>query len=153
MSKANVDALIAKIKEEKLIDVSEEGKGKFVEGGLEKLLPEGVTVDQIKAADEAKADITSAVAVVFGSESKALFDKNKDLDKVQFSAKVGRTEITVNQAREVEQTDMKEVLKGNKDAPKIKRQGYVSVSIKTKSSLSSSEINERVSAAWGGLSS
>lgn len=154
MSKQNVDALVSKINEDvkSVITIDAEGNGTLVEGALAKLLPEGVTEESIKAADEAKGDIVSALAVVFGSESKATFDKNKEVEKVKLDGKIGLSPFAVTQVRKAEFTDMKAVKEG-KEGAKIVREGHVSTWLGSSTTLNGTQINSRVRKAWDSVSS
>ena len=129
------------------ISISDEGVGTLAEGALDAALPEGITQKSISEHDQAKADV--ALAIVFGSESKAVFDKNKDLKEASMSQRIGsETVVNINQKRTVEQ------LAKPGSSEKITRHGYISVGMSQYASMKSGEVNkhERVTKAWDSVS-
>lgn len=131
------------------VSISDEGVGTIAEGALDAALPEGITQKSISEHDQAKADIASALAIVFGSESKAVFDKNKELKEASMSQRIGsETVVNINQKRTVEQ------LAKPGSSEKITRHGYVSVGMTQYASMKSGEVSkhERVTKAWGSVS-
>lgn len=150
MKNKAVQALVDKINEEKLIKF-EGTEATVVEGAVDKLLPEGVTVEEVKKASEAKANAISALAIAFGQQSKAEFDKNKEAKEMTFAADIDgitTAKATIKREHTVKNNFAKE---GEPDT--VTRQGYLTLGREDKWPVSDKVVREKVSSYWNGLSS
>lgn len=145
-----VDALVSKIKEGDMIKLDEKGIATISDEHLHSLLPEGVTAEDVVKHDIIKADIAAATAVALGTSTKSFFDEKKDIDKVVLKYKLGRSDVAVLQSRSVQFNNG--IPQEGKEVEKVTHEGYTTVRVNTKSSLTSDDINQRVKAAWGALS-
>lgn len=142
-----VNGIVEKLQDK--ITIDENGVGTVEAGAVASVLPEGITEDSITQHDQAKSDVASAIAIVFGSKSKAVFDKNKDMKEASLSTKIGaNTTVNVNQKREVSFQNLADPKKP------IVRHGYVRLGMVQYGTLDSKAVNEHdtVKKVWGGLS-
>lgn len=149
MAKKNVLELVEKINSENLINIDDNGVGTLAEGAFEKLLPEGLTAEAIDKAVEAQTDAASAISIAFGSNSKAVFDKNKDMQEATLTTKLNdKSTLSVVQKRRTEFNPGP----GSNTTEKVVHEGRVRVSLENSWSMSSTAINKHVRQAWSGVS-
>lgn len=142
--KKEIKALVDKIEAEKLITISDDGVGTLAEGAVEKLLPEGMTKQQLDDAVKAQSNIGGALAIAFGTQSKAVFDKNKELEEAKFTTKISdSTELSVATRRQV-------TFQSTFGDSTVN--GYTKIKYETQHPMSEKSIRKHITKVWDGVS-
>lgn len=96
--KAEVLELAEKLRKD--ITVAKNGEGAVPEGFYEKLLPEGVSMDQLKSIQAHNTNLIAAAGLVFGEKSIEVLKSHKDLEQTSLTIPtVGKDNLGFNFTR------------------------------------------------------
>jgi hypothetical protein len=101
------------------ITVAKDGTVSLADGLIENNLPDDLTIGQIKKVQKHRGEVVAALSLALSHKALPLMDKNKELEKISTSIKIGGDKLDLAIEREREFNDG--------SGGKLKKYGYLSV--------------------------
>lgn len=131
---------VTKIKDQlvKTIKIQDGGVAELQESDILEFLPEGLTLENIKATQTYTSDVAAGAAMAFGEKAAEYLKENKDIDQVTLAVPVGKATINVGIQRYKDWPDLRN------PGQKTRVYGQTTINVKTKSTVSEKTIKDYI---------